>query len=261
MRHIRSEYLWNNFTLAVGSMMMGLIILVSIITLAFASAFADPSPGVSVNNGFSKITYSVGFSDYIEGPVENWIESKGFKFQDDIRDRSKLGLDIDDGALVVKAKKPVRGFLINDSIDLKDFSKVRIDWGILRYPKGASYEKGIRNEALILYVFFGNKKISSGSLFIPNRPYFVGLFLCKDERPNYPYKGRYYHEGGRFICLGKPKPGESVVSEFNLKKGFQSYFGKYEVPNISGITLGVDTASSGDGGKAAAFIKSIKFIK
>jgi len=242
-------------------MMMGLFLLISIITLAFSSAFAQERPALSVDDGLNGVTYSVGFSDYTEGPVENWLESKGFKFKDGIMIRSKLDLDIDDGALVIKAKEPVRGFLANESVEVKDYSKVRIEWGIRKYPDGASYEKGIRNEALILYIFFGDKKISSGSIFIPNRPYFVGLFLCKDERPNYPYKGRYYHEGGRFVCLGKPKPGERVVSEFDLKKGFQTYFGKNEVPVISGISLGMDTTSSGDGGKAAAFIKSIKFIK
>jgi hypothetical protein len=241
--------------------MMGLSILVSIIILTFSNAFAQERPALSVDDGLNGVTYSVGFSDYAEGPVENWLESKGFKFKDGIMTRSKLDLDIDDGALVIKAKEPVRGFLANESVEVKDYSKVRIEWGIRKYPDGASYEKGIRNEALILYIFFGDKKISSGSIFIPNRPYFVGLFLCKDERPNYPYKGRYYHEGGRFVCLGKPKPGERVVSEFDLKRGFQSYFGKNEVPVISGISLGMDTTSSGDGGKAAAFIKSIKFVK
>ena len=241
--------------------MISLCILASIIILAFSNAFGQERPALSVDEGLNGVTYSVGFSDYAQGPVENWLESKGFKFEDGIMIRSKLDLDIDDGGLVIEAKEPVRGYLANESVKIKDFSKVRIEWGIRKYPNGASYEKGVRNEALILYVFFGDKKISSGSIFIPNRPYFVGLFLCDDDRLNHPYKGQYFHKGGRFVCLGKPKPSKTVVSEFDLRRGFQTYFGKNEVPVISGISLGVDTTSSGDGGRAAAFIKSIKFIK
>lgn len=241
--------------------MIGLSILASIIILAFSNAFAQERPALPVDDGLNEVIYSVGFSDYAQGPVENWLESKGFKFKDGIMIRSKRDLYIDDGALAVEAKEPVRGFLANESVEIKDFSKVRIEWGIRKYPIGASYEKGIRNEALILYIFFGDKKISSGSIFLPNRLYFVGLFLCDDDRLNHPYKGRYFHKGGRFVCLGKPKPIKTVVSEFDLKKGFQTYFAKNEVPIISGISLGVDTTSSGDGGRAAAFIKSIKVFK
>ena len=42
---------------------------------------------------------------------------------------------------------------------------------------------------------------------------------------------------------------------------FQTYFEKDEVPMISGISLGVDTSSSGDEGKAAAYIKKIEFLE
>jgi hypothetical protein len=42
---------------------------------------------------------------------------------------------------------------------------------------------------------------------------------------------------------------------------FRAYYEKSEVPPISGINLGVDTADAGDGGKAAAFIKKIEFLE
>jgi hypothetical protein len=203
----------------------------------------------------------VDFSEYTEGSVEKWLQSKGFKFERGAKDRRKLALDIMDGALLLEAKKPVSGFLVDESADVKEFSKVRIEWGILKYPRGASYEQGVRNEALMIYIFFGYDKVSSGSFLIPNSPYFISLFLCKEERLKHPYKGRYYNTGGRFVCVGKPKPNETVVSEFNLVEAFKTYFKKKDVPVISGISLGVDTASSGDDGKAGAFIKSIEFIK
>ena len=66
--------------------------------------------------------------------------------------------------------------------------------------------------------------------------------------------------GGRFVCLGKPKPRETVVSEFDFDTAFKNYFGKSRTPTISGIGLGVDTSKAKNGGAAAAFIKSIEFI-
>ena len=55
------------------------------------------------------------------------------------------------------------------------------------------------------------------------------------------------------------KPGETIVSEFDLARAFRSYFGK-QTPGISGIAFGVDTSRAGSGGKGAAFIKSIEFF-
>jgi len=70
---------------------------------------------------------------------------------------------------------------------------VRIEWGIIKYPKDVSYEKQINNEVLLLLIFFGYDKISSGHVAIPNTPYFIGLFLGKDEEINQPYKGRFFN--------------------------------------------------------------------
>jgi hypothetical protein len=86
------------------------------------------------------------------------------------------------------------------------------------------------------------------------------LFLCKDDKLNTPYIGRYYQEGGRFVCLAHAKPQQTIVSEFDLVTAFRTYFEKGEVPPITAINLGVDTSDAGDGGKAAAYVKTIEFI-
>ena len=112
----------------------------------------------------------------------------------------------------------------------------------------------------MLYFFFGTEKISSGNVLIPNSPYFIALFLCQDEKVDFPYKGRYFHTGGRFVCLGKPTPNETVVSEFDLDAAFKRYFDKNRTPGITGIVFGIDTSKAGGGGAAEAFIKSIEFI-
>jgi hypothetical protein len=101
----------------------------------------------------------------------------------------------------------------------------------------------------MLYIFFGQDKVASGHSMIPGLLYFIGLFLGQEEPLNTPYKGRFFREGGRFVCVGNPNPHGTVVSEFDLSAAFRIYFKKDDVPMISGLTLGIDTFRSGDGEK------------
>lgn len=224
-----------------------------------SKAAKDNCPEKRDTDGIQKMNFVIDFSDYPGGSVHEWLKSKGFRFHKGAKNRKLIELSAPDGALVIKIQKRVRGFIFNESIDLKEFSKVRIEWGIIQYPKDASFERKINNEALMVYVFFGSEKLSSGSFFIPDSPYFIGLFLSKDDEINKPYKGKYFHKGGRYVCLGSPEPQKTVITEFDLVRAFQTYF-KDEAPIISGICLAFDTSSSGDGGKAAAFIKRMEFL-
>ena len=205
--------------------------------------------------------FVIDFSGYTGGSVEELLQSRGYKFEKDAKNRELLNLAITDQTLELTAKGPMSGFIVNDSVNLENVRKIRINWGVRRYPAGTSYENKVNNEALMLYVFFGREKVSSGHLLIPNSPYFIGLFLCQNERVNFPYKGLYFHIGGRFVCLGKPNPGESVVSEFDLDQEFKRYFVKQVTPAISGIAFGIDTSKAREQGKAAAFLKRIEFLK
>ena len=189
------------------------------------------------------------------------MKEKGFVFERDARDRKKIDLDVGDDGLILEAKQPAFGIIINEGVDLEEFTSLRLEWGITQYPEGASYEKGIKNEALMVIVFFGYDKVSSGHFFIPNTPYFIGFFLGKEEVAGKGYTGRYFKKSGRYVCLGNPKPGETVISEYELVSAFKRKFESDEVPVISGIALSIDTQRSGDGGRSAAFIKSIEFLE
>jgi hypothetical protein len=237
-----------------------------LISQAFSAIRAGPgAPATAAtppsDDGWQERVWRVDFSDYAGGSIKEWLQAKGFALEQGAEDPDLLALSVHEGALVVEAKAPVKGFLVNQNISLNAVSKVRIHWGIIDYPERASYERGVNNEALMLYIFFGQDKIPSGHLLIPALPYFIGLFLGQEERLNTPYQGRYFHEGGRFVCVGHPDPHETVTSEFDLNAAFRTYFRKEDVPEISGITLGIDTFRSGDGGKAAAYIYSIEFLK
>jgi hypothetical protein len=206
------------------------------------------------------ITRVIDFTDYTGGSMEAWLHTKGFELEHGAEDPAALALSHHAGALVLEAKQPVRGFLVNNQFKLAAFSTVRITWGIIKYPTGASYARQINNEALMLYLSFGEADVASGHVLIPARPYFIGLFLGQEDQLDTPYQGRYFHEGGRFVCLGHPPPHDTVTSEFDLRTAFHTYFHRADVPMLSGISLGVDTFASGEGGTAAASIHRIEFL-
>jgi hypothetical protein len=225
--------------------------------LAVPATLGTPPAG----HEWPAVAWRMDFSDYAGGSIEAWLQAKGFRLEHGAEDPELLKLSSHEGALVVEAKAPVKGFLVNQDVQLEQVSKVRIHWGIIQYPKHASYERQVNNEALMLYIFFGQDKVPSGHAVIPALPYFIGLFLGQEEHLNTPYQGRYFHAGGRFVSVGHPHPQETVISEFDLIAAFQTYFDKDDVPMISGLTLGVDTFRSGDGGKAAAYIQRIEFLE
>jgi len=217
-------------------------------------------PVLTCDAAGAKRDFVLDFSGYTGGSVDDWLHARHFTFEKDAKNPRLLQLSIDNDTLTLQAKGHLSGFLLNDAVNVEKISKIRITWGIIQYPVDVSYQRKVNNEALMLYVFFGTEKISSGHVLIPNSPYFVGLFLCQDEQIDFPYIGRYFHKGGRFVCLGKPKPNEMVVSEFDLDAAFKRYFDKSRTPGVTGIGFGIDTSKAGKGGAAAAFIKSLEFI-
>ena len=88
----------------------------------------------------SKLVESVRFSDYETGPVEDWLQGKGFKFEQDARNRNRIDLDVGETGLTVETKRAALGLMPNESVNVPDFTHIEIDWGVSRFPKGASYE-------------------------------------------------------------------------------------------------------------------------
>jgi len=212
------------------------------------------------NEKVRKVKYVIDFSNYSGGSVRKWLESKGLYCEGAAKYHPEIELSVKDGKLFIKTKQPVRGFVVCKDIIFPEVSKVRIEWGIIKYPKDASFERGKRNQALSFYIFFGSENLSSGYFMIPDLPYFISLFLGEADEINIPYKGGFFHAGGRFVCVGNPELKETVISEFDLVSAFQTYYEK-ESPAISGSCLEVDTTTTGGGGKAEAYIKRIEFLE
>ncbi len=210
---------------------------------------------------FQKVNFMIDFTDYEDGSVETWLKEKGFQFERDAKNPKKLDLEVGEEGLILDIKSSMLGIIVNEGVDLEEFTSIRLEWGVIDYPEGASYEKGIRNEALMVIVFFGYDKISSGHFLIPSAPYFIGFFLGREEEVGKGYVGRYFKKSGHYVCLGNPKEGETVISEYNLVEAFKRKYEKDEIPLISGAALSIDTTKAKNQGKAKAFIKSIEFLE
>ena len=209
----------------------------------------DPSP-----------IYFVDLTDYSGGPVLTWLNGKGFSPEQDIKDQRRIALTGSDQKLTLEAKARSLGLLVNE-VDIAGSSRIRIEWGVEAFPSGASYEQGVRSDAVMVYVFFGSQKLSSGSFLIPDSPYFLGLFLCESDRIAYPYVGRYFKLGGRYVCVDRATPGKAVTTDFALGDAFLRFFDRDEILPISGIAIGVDTKSAKGNGSAKAFVKRIEFLR
>ncbi len=242
-------------TVRAGGTMRFLIFVLTLISSAL------PIAPISADDG--KLVHVVRFIDYTLGSVDDWLLGKGFQFKRDFQRRDHIALDIRPSGLGLKAKRRAFGVMPNESVNVPEFTHIEIDWGVNKFPKGASYEQGIRNEALIVVVFMGDERQPSGSMFIPDSPCFVGLFLCDgDDRVNYPYVGAYFTKGGRYLCTDKPAEGKMVTSRFNLLEAYRTYFDKErdDDPAVSGIALALDTKKADDGGRSSAFIREIRFF-
>ncbi len=232
-----------------------------IFVLALVSAAMAAAP-LSANA--EKLVHVVRFTDYGPGSIDDWLRDKGFTFEQAAKRRDRIDLDVGANGLVLQAKRRTFGFLLNGAVNVPAFRSIEIDWAVSQFPAGASYEQGVRNEALMVMFFIGDEYQPSGSMFVPDSPYFVGLFLCNgDDRLNHPYIGTYFKKGGRYVCTGKPTAGETVTSRFNLLEAYRTYFDveRDDDPAVSAVALSLDTQKAEGGGKAAASIREIRFYR
>lgn len=227
------------------------LLVTTAIVLGSPTQAADPA---------GSVIYSEDFSGYRSGSVLKWLGSKGFQPKQDATNTSKISYVIEDGVLQLEAKQRAMGLLINET-NFFDATDIRIDWGVNAFPPGASYEKGVRSESIMVYVFFGDKKVSSGSMLVPDSPYFIGLMLCESGKTDYPYTGRYFKAGGRYVCVNQTTAGTPMVSIFPIAESFQKYFDQATTPPISGFAISIDTDSAKGPGTAKSFITKIEFLR
>ncbi|MCB1592160.1 MAG: hypothetical protein KDI90_06885 [Alphaproteobacteria bacterium] len=189
-----------------------------------------------------------------------WLAEHDFILERSANNRKKTRISFTDQGLTIEALKSAQSIIALKKGRLTGDETVEIVWGVNKFPAGASYQKGRRNEAIMFYAFFGKEMVDSGSAIIPDSPYFIALHLCENDPVGVPLMGRYYHKGGRFICAAHPKPGEVVTTRLDLKKTFKDIFG-FQAPALSGIAFEFDTTKPQDDGTSSGFVQSLKFPK
>jgi hypothetical protein len=224
--------------------------------IAIAGAMFAAVPGANANVAVAPLV--VDLTDFRGGSVYSWLQSKGFRLEQDAKNPQKIALVADSRGLAVQTLRPALGLLTNTRMNPNAYSAVEIEWGVAQHPAGASYERRVNNEAIMVHVFFGQQKRSSGSMFAPSLPAFIGLFLCASDRVGFPYVGRYYQEAGRYICVDRAEPQRALTTRFDLRQGFRAAFGSDLREAITGFTVAVDTSSSKS--PSQAFIKRIAFL-
>ena len=127
---------------------MKIILALIVIYFIPASALTEPV----------KLVHIIRFSDYEIGSEEDWLLGKGFQFKEDARHRNRIDLEVSNGNLAIEAKRRAFGIMPNETVNIPEFSTIEIDWGINKFPEGASYEQGVRNEALIVMIFMGDER-------------------------------------------------------------------------------------------------------
>ena len=199
--------------------------------------------------------HTIDFSGHPDGPAEEWLKQQGFTFRLDADD---LQPHFKDNRLVLHTARRKAG-LFELPLHVPPVKRIRIHWGVERYPRGADWSQGITAVPIAVMTTFGTKRIKSGSLFVPNAPYFIGLFLGEKEQANRAYTGKYYKTGGRYFCTPCGVPvGERVVTEFDLDQAFRTQFGQTVVPPIS--RFGFQMNTKGTSGGAKAFLEKVEFF-
>lgn len=205
------------------------------------------------------VIYSLDFKTQPPGSALPWLKQQGFQF--------KLAFDalnprFEDGALVLSTERPeagVAGYIFAKGKELSGVERLRIVWGVSKFPEGADWERGINRTAIAVMVSFGHERISSGLPFgLFAAPYFISPFIGAREVEGKIYTGRFWKKGGRYICSKSSNAGDVIVTELNVDQLFKNLFSKSMTPPVTAI--GIQMNTKGTEGKAAAFIKKIEFL-
>lgn len=203
--------------------------------------------------------YSLDFSAQKSGPAVPWLKQHGFE--------CKLGFDLlnprfENGALELSAERPEAGLCVREfpkGKELKGVKRLRLIWGVNQFPEGADWGRGIDRLAIGVIVSFGSERMPSGLPFgIHPAPYFIGPFIGSRETEGKAYQGKFWKQGGRYLCVKCKMLGEPTVTDLPLDHLFKSLFNKSETPPVSALAIQMNTKDTK--GKASAFIKSIEFL-
>jgi len=223
--------------------------------LAAAAIQAEPSSAGEDGSKGSKVVRSIDFTGQPPGKAVDWLEQQGFALR--LRAKS-LDPRFTEKGLMLSTDGRLAG-LFARKLELPRADRIRVVWGVERYPEGANWNEGVYRVPIAVMVSFGEEEIESGSFFVPDAPYFISLFLSQNADPGRSYVANYYHKGGRYFCVPCSAPaGETVTTEFDLVEAFREEFDQAEVPPITSFSFQMNTEDTQGG--ARAFLSRVEFL-
>ncbi len=204
----------------------------------------------------SRVIYRVDFSTQPDGDAVAWLKQQGFAFH--LR-AHELAPRFEQGRLVLETATETAGVLVQKR-NVPGVRRLRVRWGVDRYPQGADWAKGVYRVPIAVMVSFGEDKIDSGSMFVPNAPYFLSVFLGEREQEGRAYTARYYQQGGRYFCQPcRVPPGQTVITDVDLERHFTEQFQQTVLPPVSSVSVQMNTTDTTGG--ARAFLMHIELLE
>lgn len=202
-----------------------------------------------------RVIASFDFAQPSNADATEWLKNQGFEFKLSAAD---INPHFQNNRLVLETAGQYAG-LIAKQVNVDSVDRVRITWGVSEYPEGANWAAGVYRVPIAVMLSFGDKTVDSGSFFIPDTPYFVGLFLGEHEQEGRAYKAEYYQKGGRYFCQPcGPEPGKVVTTVFDFDEVLQDNFGISSQLPVTSVGIQMNTTDTQGGAKA--FIEKIEFL-
>jgi hypothetical protein len=207
-----------------------------------------------------EVVRALDFTAQPDGNATHWLKQQGYEFK---LQSTALNPRFQDGALWLSTRREEAGLLaltFPEGKALPGVKRVRITWGVEKFPEGADWEHGVNRTALAAMISFGHERLPSGLPFgALAAPAFICPFLAAKEPAGKAYVGKLWKLGGRYISVKSGKPGEAVVSEVEIDHRFRALFKKDSTPPVTGIGIQMNTKDTQ--GEAAAFLKKIEFLR
>jgi hypothetical protein len=183
-----------------------------------------------------------------------WLREQGFTLKRDMTEDGAVQVSRDGSGLCFRTDQPAFAVAVKDGFSLEDIGQVAVQWRVEQYPTGASWEKNVNREAIMVTLFFG-PPVEADHFYLPDSPYFIGLFLCQDDEVDFPYSGKSYRKTSRFVCLDRPDSGTTIVSNFKIDHAYRTWFATDTVPPVTGIGIELDTGGLDEGQTGACLEK------
>jgi len=221
-------------------------------TSSLAQPLKEESPSINV-------LHTIDFSKQEDGDATNWLKNNGFKFR-----VNGISPRFYNKRLLMETEGQKTVF-ISKAIEVKSVKRVRVYWGVERYPKGADWENGVFRVPIAVMISFGYQKVESGAsfpktLFVKDAPRFISLFLGEKEQEGLAYTATYYKKGGRYYCMpcGVSPGPNMVITDFNLEEAFLKEFELPKMPLVTSCGFQMNTNDTTGGAKA--FLVKVEFL-